>query len=47
MKQLGWTMLQDWQKKSGPDGESIIKAYLQMPAFASGAATAKPTSTAK
>jgi TRAP-type transport system periplasmic protein len=35
MKQLGWTMLQDWQKKAGPEGESIIQAYLKMPALAS------------
>ncbi|NPC55527.1 TRAP transporter substrate-binding protein [Caenimonas soli] len=36
MKQLGWTMLQDWQKKAGPEGESIVAAYLKTPAFASG-----------
>jgi len=55
MKQLGWTMLQDWQKKAGPEGESIVQAYLKMPSFAAGpdAATAikpspvKPTSTAR
>ena len=35
MKQLGWTMLQDWQKKAGPEGESIVAAYLKAPAFAS------------
>lgn len=33
MKQLGWTMLQEWQKKAGPDGEAIIQAYLKTPAF--------------
>lgn len=36
MKQLGWTMLQDWQKKAGPEGESIVQAYLKTPAFTSG-----------
>ena len=36
MKQLGWTMLQDWQKKAGPEGESIVQAYLKMPSFAAG-----------
>lgn len=49
MKQLGWTMLQDWQKKAGPEGESIVQSYLKMPAFnAGGAGTnqAKPVSTA-
>lgn len=45
MKQLGWTMLQEWQKKAGPDGESIIQAYLKMPSFAG--AAAKPAATAK
>ena len=40
MKQLGWTMLQDWQKKAGPEGESIVQAYLKMPAFAGGSADA-------
>jgi TRAP-type transport system periplasmic protein len=35
MKQLGWTMLQDWQKKAGPEGESIVQAYLKMPTFSS------------
>jgi len=40
MKQLGWTMLQDWQKKAGPEGESIIQSYLKMPSF-------KPASTGK
>lgn len=40
MKQVGWTMLQDWQKKAGPEGESIVRSYLKMPAFA-------PVSTAK
>lgn len=38
MKQLGWSMLQEWQKKAGPDGESIVQAYLKMPSFRSGAA---------
>jgi TRAP-type transport system periplasmic protein len=40
LKQLGWTMLQDWQKKAGPEGESIVQAYLKAPAPA--AATAAP-----
>jgi TRAP-type transport system periplasmic protein len=44
MKQLGWTMLQDWQKKAGPEGESIVQAYLKMPAFAT-APAAEGTST--
>lgn len=49
LKQLGWTMLQDWQKKAGPEGESIVQAYLKTPAF--GPATGveskqvKPTAT--
>jgi TRAP-type C4-dicarboxylate transport system substrate-binding protein len=47
MKQLGWTMLQDWQKKAGPEGESIVQAYLKMPSFASGTPTTKPAGTAK
>lgn len=47
MKQLGWTMLQDWQKKAGPEGESIVQAYLKMPSFASGTPAAKPAATAK
>ncbi len=42
MKQLGWTMLQDWQKKAGPEGESIVQAYLKMPSFASGTPATKP-----
>jgi TRAP-type C4-dicarboxylate transport system substrate-binding protein/TRAP-type C4-dicarboxylate transport system permease small subunit len=33
MKQVGWTMLQDWQKKAGPDGEAIVAAYMKTPAF--------------
>lgn len=47
MKQLGWTMLQDWQKKAGPEGESIVQAYLKMPSFASGTPAIKPAGTAK
>jgi TRAP-type C4-dicarboxylate transport system substrate-binding protein len=48
MKQLGWTMLQDWQKKAGPEGESIVQAYLKTPAFGAAAPAAdakqvKPT----
>jgi TRAP-type C4-dicarboxylate transport system substrate-binding protein len=49
MKQLGWSMLQEWQKKAGPEGESIVQAYLKMPAYAQPAAAAnaaKPVSTA-
>jgi len=46
MKQLGWTMLQDWQKKAGPEGESIVQAYLKMPAFASGSADASAAGAA-
>ncbi|WP_298924014.1 TRAP transporter substrate-binding protein [uncultured Ramlibacter sp.] len=34
MKQLGWTMLEDWRKKAGAEGESIVSAYLKTPAFA-------------
>lgn len=30
-KQLGWTILQEWQKKSGPEGEAIVASYLKMP----------------
>lgn len=41
MKQLGWTMLQDWQKKAGSEGESIIAAYFKMPAFAPAVPSAK------
>jgi TRAP-type C4-dicarboxylate transport system substrate-binding protein len=44
MKQLGWTMLQDWQKKAGPEGESIVQAYLKMPAFATAPAAASTES---
>lgn len=48
MKQLGWTMLQDWQKKAGPEGESIVQAYLKMPSFgAAGADAAAPAAAAK
>jgi len=55
MKQLGWTMLQDRQKKAGPDGESIVQAYLKTPSFGSGSADAgtaaskqvKPVATTK
>jgi len=47
MKQLGWTMLQDWQKKAGPEGESIVQAYLKMPSFASGAPVTKPAAGSK
>lgn len=42
-KQLGWTILQEWQKKAGAEGESIVQAYLKTPA-AGGAA--KPASSA-
>ncbi len=31
MKQLGWTMLQDWQKKAGPEGESIVAGLSEGP----------------
>ena len=47
MKQLGWTMLQEWQKKAGPEGESIVQAYLKMPSFASGTPAIKPTGASK
>ena len=40
LKQLGWTMLQDWQKKAGPEGESIVQAYLKMPAYGASATPA-------
>jgi TRAP-type transport system periplasmic protein len=30
-KQLGWTILQEWQKKAGPEGEAIVSSYLKMP----------------
>jgi TRAP-type transport system periplasmic protein len=40
MKQLGWTMLQEWQKKAGPEGESIVQAYLKTPAFGASATPA-------
>ncbi|HET6827844.1 MAG TPA: TRAP transporter substrate-binding protein [Ramlibacter sp.] len=50
LKQLGWTMLQDWQKKAGPEGESIVQAYLKTPAYNAStggtAGQAKPVSTA-
>jgi len=42
MKQLGWTMLQDWQKTAGPEGESIVSAYLKTPAFAPAPAAPAP-----
>jgi TRAP-type transport system periplasmic protein len=45
MKQLGWTMLQDWQKKAGPDGESIVQAYLKMPSFTSAGTDATAATT--
>lgn len=49
LKQLGWTMLQDWQKKAGPEGESIVQAYLKTPAFGPAAGVeskqVKPTAT--
>lgn len=45
MKQLGGIMLQDWQKKAGPEGESIITAYLKASALdATPAPVAKPVS---
>jgi TRAP-type transport system periplasmic protein len=31
MRQLGWTMLQDWQKRAGPDGVSVIDSYTKGP----------------
>jgi TRAP-type C4-dicarboxylate transport system substrate-binding protein len=46
MKQLGWAMLQDWQKKAGPEGESIVQSYLKMPSFST-AGTAKPAGKAQ
>ena len=42
MKQLGWTMLLEWQKKAGPEGESIVQAYLKMPSFAIATPAVKP-----
>ncbi|MBX3655824.1 MAG: TRAP transporter substrate-binding protein [Ramlibacter sp.] len=47
-KQLGWTILQEWQKKAGAEGEAIVQAYLKAPVEAvtptpaSKAATATP-----
>ena len=48
MRQLGWTMLQDWQKRAGPDGEAIVTAYLSAPSIAAApaAAPAKAPATA-
>jgi len=42
LKQLGWTMVQDWQKRAGPEGEAIVQAYLKTPSFASGSVTVAP-----
>jgi TRAP-type transport system periplasmic protein len=47
MKQLGWTMLQDWQKKAGPEGESIVQAYLKTPTFSSAPAPAGKSVSSK
>jgi hypothetical protein len=47
MKQLGWTMLQDWQKKAGPEGESIVQAYLKTPTFGSAPAPAGKSVSSK
>jgi TRAP-type transport system periplasmic protein len=43
MKQLSWTMIFEWQKKAGTDGESVIANYFGLPATA---ATAVPASKA-
>lgn len=45
MKQLGGTMLQDWQKKAGPDGEAIIAAYLKTQALVPAHSTGKAATT--
>jgi TRAP-type transport system periplasmic protein len=31
MRQLGWTMLQDWQKRAGPEGTAVIDSYTKGP----------------
>ena len=46
MRQLGWTMLQDWQKKAGPDGESIVQAYLTAPSPVAAAPAQAPAKAA-
>lgn len=47
-KQLGWTILQEWQKKAGAEGEAVVQAYLKAPASAAapapGAAAVTPAS---
>jgi TRAP-type C4-dicarboxylate transport system substrate-binding protein len=30
LKKVGDTMLQDWQKKAGPDGQAVVDAYKKM-----------------
>ena len=30
LKKVGDTMLQDWQKKAGPDGQTVVDAYKKM-----------------
>jgi TRAP-type C4-dicarboxylate transport system substrate-binding protein len=43
LKQLGASMLQDWQKKAGADGDAILKSYrASLSAKASLAAKGKP-----
>jgi len=33
-KQLGWTILQEWQKKAGSEGEAVVQDYLKGPSLA-------------
>lgn len=47
MRQLGWTMLQDWQKKAGPDGEGIVQAYQRGPSPTAVMTPAAPVTTEK
>lgn len=32
-KQMGFSLLQDWQKKAGPDGEAVVANYMKTAAF--------------